>query len=127
MVESTLTEEMIKNGKELILRLEDSDVRPDAAFWFYFPDNEDWNLVLAEVKVGKLGARQVYQGIQTIISQFSDKLGELSLDNITFAKPDAPIVELLRVAMGTGELSGIRFTNNVVNGTFIEDAYIYRL
>ena len=128
MVNSTLTKEMIESGKALIVKLDDSNVQPDAAFWFYFPDIQEWKLVLAEVNVGKQGPKQVYRKIQTIISRFSDELGELSLDHITLAKPDAPIVKLLRVAIRTGAgISGIRFKNNVINGTVIEDAYIYRL
>lgn len=128
MVESTLTKEMIASGKALVSKLDDSGVQPDAAFWFYFPDIKEWKLVLAEVKVGSSGPTRVYQDIQKIISQFSDELGELSLNHITLTKPDAPIVKLLQVGIRTGdEISGIRFTNNVINGVVIEDAYIYRL
>jgi hypothetical protein len=128
MVDSTLTKEMIESGKALIMKLDDSKVQPDAAFWFYFPDIQEWKLVFAEIKVGEQGPKQVYRKIQTIISKFSDELGELSLNHITLTKPDAPIVKLLRVAIRTGAgISGIRFKNNVINGTVIEDAYIYRL
>jgi len=128
MVDSTLTEEMITTGKALIMKLDDSNVQPDAAFWFYFPDIQEWKLVLAEVKVGNQGPKQVYRKIQSIISKFSDELGDISLNQITLAKPDAPIVKLLRVAIRTGTgISGIRFKKNVINGVFIDDAYIYRL
>lgn len=128
MVDSTLTKEMIESGKALIMKLDDSNVQPNAAFWFFFPDIQEWKLVLAEVNVGERGPKQVYKKIQGVISQFQDELGDLSLDNISLAKPDAPIVKLLRAAIRTGAgISGIRFKNNVINGTVIEDAYIYRL
>ena len=56
------------------------------------------------------------------------ELAELSLDDLALAKPDAPLVTLLRNAVRTGSgIHGIRFSNNVMNGTVIEDAYIYRL
>jgi hypothetical protein len=43
-------------------------------------------------------------------------------------KDNDPLVLLLRKAIVTGPgISGIRFTSNSVNGTFIDDAYIYRL
>jgi len=103
-------------------------VQPDAAFWFYFPDLQRWKLVLAEVKLGSTGPREIYSRIQEVLSQFTQELKDLSLDSITLAKPDAPIVSLLRVAIKTGPaITGIRFTNNVINGVVIEDAYIYRL
>ena len=38
------------------------------------------------------------------------------------------MVRLLRKVIKTGrKVSGIRFTNNVINGTVIDDAYIYLL
>ena len=46
---------------------------------------------------------------------------------MSFSVPDAPVVALLRTAIRTGPgISGIRFKNNVIDGTLIEDAYIYR-
>jgi len=49
------------------------------------------------------------------------------LDDLVLEKPDARIVELIRKAVRTGPaVSGIRFKNNVVDGTLIDDVYIYR-
>jgi len=128
MVTTILTKEMIEAGASLLKKLDDKGVQPDAAFWFYFPDLQRWKLVLAEVKLGSTGPREIYSRIQEVLSQFTQELKDLSLDSITLAKPDAPIVSLLRVAIKTGPaITGIRFTNNVINGVVIEDAYIYRL
>jgi len=52
MVDTTLTTKMIEAGAALVSKLDDQGVRPDAAFWFYFPDIQQWKLVLAEVKLG---------------------------------------------------------------------------
>jgi hypothetical protein len=128
MVEATLTDEMIMAGAELIRRLDQSGLEPDAAFWQYFSDLQEWKLVIVEVKLEHLGPREIYKGIQRVMSQASDELGGLPLDSVTLAKPDSLVVSLLRHAVRTGEgISGIRFTNNVINGTLVEDAYIYRL
>ena len=128
MVAMTLTKEMIEAGAALLRKLDASGVRPDAAFWFYFSDVQQWKLVLAEMKLGESGPRQIYKKIQEGISTDQTEMQGLALDNITLTKPDAPIVVLLRLAIRTGPgISGVRFTNNVINGTVIEDAYIYRL
>jgi hypothetical protein len=125
---ATLTKEMIEAGAALVRKLDECGVQPDAAFWFYFPDIQQWKLVFAEVKLGAEGPKQIYKKIQETLSNFRAELGELSLDNVTLAKPDTPIVALLRIAIRTGPgINGIRFTNNVINGIVIEDAYIYRL
>jgi hypothetical protein len=50
------------------------------------------------------------------------------LDDVTLSRPDEPIIALLRTAIHTGPgVGGIRFKNNAINGTLIEDAYIYRM
>lgn len=128
MVETILTKEMIETGATLVRKLDERGLQPDAALWLYSPDVQQWKLVIAEVKVGKKGPKEVYRQIQKILTESADEIAELSLDDVALAKPDAPIIALLRVAIRTGPgISGIRFKNNVINGTLIEDVYIYRL
>jgi hypothetical protein len=128
MVNVMLTDSMIDAGESLIRKLDERGVSPDAAFWIYFPDIQQWKLMLTEVKLGEKGPKELYKKIQDTIFENKNEIGELSLDDVALAKPDAPIVSLLRIAIRTGQgISGIRFTNNVINGTVIDDAYIYRL
>lgn len=128
MVETILTKEMMEMGKVLVHKLDEHGVSPDAAFWLYFPEEQQWKLVIAELKVGTLGPKKIYRKIQQILAESPDELSGLSLDDITLARPDAQIIVLLRVAIRTGPgISGIRFKNNAINGTLIEDAYIYRM
>jgi hypothetical protein len=128
MVETTLTDDMIATGAALVRWLDQAGLQPDAAFWLYFPDPQTWKLVLAEAKLDQQGPRAIYGQIQDIMSASGEERSSISLDSVTLVKPDAPIVSLLRSAIRTGTgIGGIRFTNNVINGTLIEDAYIYRL
>ena len=128
MVKLTLSDNMIKAGEKLIQKLDEGGILPDAAFWLYFPDIQKWKLVLAEVKLGTLGPKEIYKKIQGMMSSLAEEIGNISLDDVALAKPQAPIVALLRMAIRTGPgISGIRFTGNVINGTLVEDAYIYRL
>lgn len=128
MVESHLTKEMMDTGAVFIRRLDEHGLSPDAAFWLYFPEEEQWKLIIAQPNVGTEGPKIVYQRMQQILADYPDEISGLSLDDVTLARPDAPIIVLLRVAVRTGPgISGIRFKNNVINGTLIEDAYIYRL
>lgn len=128
MVATTLTDGMIKSGAELVQKLDERGLQPDAAFWLYFPDPQEWKLVIVEVKLDQHGPREIYGEIQNVISDSKEDIGSLPLDWVTLAKPDSPVVRLLGAAIRTGPgVSGIRFTHNVINGTLIEDAYIYRL
>ena len=127
MVETSLTKELIDAGANLVRELDGRGLGPDAAFWLYFPDLQAWKLVLVKVKVGEVGPRKVYREIQETLTG-APELKELKLDDVSISKPDAPIVALLRKVIHTGPgISDIRFKNNVINGTLIEDAYIYRL
>jgi hypothetical protein len=128
MVGTQLRQDLIDAGAALIRMLDESGLRPDAAFWFYFPDAQAWKLVLAEVRVGTDGPKEVYRRIQRILGKSREQFSALSLDDVTLATPDAQLVNVLRMALRTSpNISGIRFSNNAINGTVIEDAYIYRL
>ena len=128
MVESILTQEMIKAGAALVEKLDEREFQPVAALWFYFPDTEKWKLVIAESEVVEMGPREVYLKIRQILDEHSDEIAGISLADVSLAKPDARIIDLLRIAIQTGPgISGIRFKGNTINGILIEDAYIYRL
>lgn len=128
MVETQLTPELIQEGETLVRNLDKGGASPDAALWFYFSDINAWKLLLAEVNVGAEGPREVYRSIQKTLQALRNEVTHLSLEDVAVAKPDAPLIKLLSKALATGPgISGIRFTGNVINGTLIEDAYIYRL
>ena len=128
MVEAELSKRLIDAGAELIQSLDNKGLRPDAAFWLYSSEAQSWRLFLAEAKVGKAGPKNVYRQIQRIMKELPDDSQVLSLSDVGLLRSDAPFIQLLRTAISTGSgISGIRFTNNVVNGNLIEDAYIYRV
>lgn len=119
---------MIKAGATLIEKLDAKNIRSDAALWFFFPDIKTWKLILAEGNLASVGPKDIYKKIQKTLSENTETSNSISLDDVVLAKPDAPIISLLRIAIKTGpEISGVRFTNNVINSTVIDDAYIYRL
>lgn len=128
MVDRILTKEMIEAGAALVLKLDDSDIQPDAAFWLYYSDDQKWKLVLAEVTLAAEGPMRIYKKIQETLLNYPDQFNELSLQDITLAKPDSATVKSLRHAVQAGPgTSGVRFTNNVIDGNLIDDVYIYRL
>jgi hypothetical protein len=129
MVEAALTPQLIQEGADLVQALDAAGLTPDAAFWLYSPDINAWKLVLADVKVGSQGPREVYRQIQRTLRALSDKITILSLDDVVAAKPDAPVVSVLKkVARRAGPgIGGIRFSQSMIDGVLIEDAYIYRL
>lgn len=128
MVAEMLTDEMVQAGAALIRQLDSQGYSPDAALWLYFPELKEWKLMLAEARLSRRGPRVGYEIVQKALSSGTSALRGLPLSLVAITKPDALLINLLSGAIHTGRgIGSIRFTSSVINGTVIEDAYIYRL
>ena len=122
-----MVDRKIERGKRLIKKLDDSRFPVTAAFWYYFPEAEQWRLVIASPTVESGGRHAAYTEIHRI-QRRGLRLPLLSVSEITAVTPRDPLVKLLSSAVRTGPaMAGITFSGNVINGIHIEDAYIYRL
>ncbi len=128
LVRETLSEEMINAGRYLLEQLDSvkSDIK--SFFWFFFPEEKIWKLIIASPLVKKEGPRSFYKRIIDINRSLeSDDKETISLNNILVVNTENEIVKLLGFFIDTGDtISGIRFTGNTINGVYIEDAFIYR-
>ncbi len=128
VVTQTLSEDMIKAGARLIGHLDRARFSVQAALWLYRPEAELWRLVIASPGVKSHGPRKDYTRVQSILAGITTDEPMISLQNISIVDTQDPLISLLRSAIKTGqEISGIRFSKNTIKGTFVEDAYIYRL
>jgi len=127
MDKPTLVDADMKAGEALLNKLDETEFDVKAALWFYMSDPEEWRLILASPIVDSDGPKKAYEKIQSELHGL-DQGYELSLQNISLISPSDNLVKVLKSAVKTGKkISHIRFTRNVINGVFIEDAYIYRL
>lgn len=128
MVVEALTQERIEAGDALIKGLDRANLAPEAAFWLYSSETDSWKLVIAEFKVATEGPSSVYRRIRERLNALSRFRHVLALEDIRLTTPDDNLVRLLRRVLQTGSKNvGIRFKGNVIDGTLIEDAYIYRV
>jgi len=127
MVAMSLSEGQVEAGQALLNRLDDDGVRVDAALWFYFPEKENWKLVLSLPDAIRLGPKAAYKEVQRVLSGAKDPVG-LDLADVAVARPNSDILNRFRgaVRVGPGK-SAIRFSKCVFNGLFVEDALVYRL
>jgi len=80
------------------------------------------------MRVGPSGPREVYKQVQRTLDALSNSIEAISLADVVVAKPDAPVVSVLKKALRVEPgARGIRFSQNVIDGVLIEDAYVYRL
>ena len=128
MVKADLTKAMIEAGHGLLELLDHKAFRVKACFWFYFSDSDRWRLVVASPEVWARGPLAAYRKINGAARRLPVEARIFAPGDVTAIKRTDPLVLLLRAAVSTGPgISGIRYTGSSVNGTFIDDAYIYRL
>jgi len=127
MGKATLVEADMEAGKALLKKLDEVKFKVKAALWLYMPDPEEWRLVLASPSIDTDGPKRAYETVQSQLQGIGQK-DILSLQNISLVSPRDKLIKALKSVIKTGkEISHIRLTRNVINGLFIEDAYIYRL
>ncbi len=127
MDKTALVERNIEDGRSLVSGLDDAGFPVRAALWLYLSDSDDWRFIIASLLADKIGPRQAYESVQSVLAGLSPPV-RVSLKEISVVSPNDPLILLLGQAIHTGSgISGIRFARNTINGTFIEDAYIYRL
>lgn len=127
MVRDTLNPDMIDSGRVLIEKLTAHDLQLSAALWFYFADANIWRLVIASPIVKMKGPRAMYEKVQSVIRAASDEFPNLELSDVTVVSPDDNLITQFKSAIQIVGISGVRFSNNTINGRVIEDAYIYKL
>jgi len=128
MVKESLSASMVSDGAALLGRLQESHWKFNAALWFYFPDANGWQLLIASPEVEEKGPRESYAVIQKQLSELNPIPSSLSLDDIGLMPSNHPLIVLLSTFVATGDsISNIRFSKNVINGQFSDDALIYRM
>ena len=127
MVNDILTDTQKKAGKELLKNLDKSGALVDAALWYFFDDIKKYKLLIYLADVEVVGPKKSYSVIQKALSKLENK--DISLSDIGLLNKSNNILRLLRVAVKTDKkaILSISFTNNIINGVNIKDAFIYRL
>jgi hypothetical protein len=126
MDKTALVEPYIEDGRRLIDALERAEFPISAALWYYFPESDDWRLVVASSLVDRLGPLQAYNQVQKVLATLPPDFS-LSLKEISVVSPKRPLIQTLKgvVHVGPNE-HGRRLRQSTIDGQFVEDAYIYR-
>lgn len=99
-----------------------------ASLWLYLPDQRVWRLILASPEVESLGPIKVYAKVVAALNEQAKEGPVLPALDITVVTSFNRLVRSLSSVVHTGGgIAGIRFSRNVVEGEYIDDAYIYRL
>lgn len=127
VVKEQLTDEMIEAGATLTQKLDELGVQIPVAMWFFEPEINEWRLLFASPQVSAEGPQAVYRKIQEARKALGPEAERLPFSTIGLLDTNHRLVQLLRSAQRTGPgVSRVRFSKNVINGQFIDDALIYR-
>jgi len=126
MAQPVLVKKDIEAGMELLRVLDASNFPITGAAWIYFPDIEEWRLVIRTPR-----AEQNLQGALLDIAIAMDAAGDLrsrlDLSRMKLVPPGDRMLQAMGSVVRATGLSKIRFSKNLINGIYIDDALIYRL
>lgn len=127
MAQATLLDSDIEAGRLLVEALDAADFHVSAALWVFNEEGEEYRLMVASPFVEKHGKHKAYTKIALVLVK-SDLERRLPLIRVQAVRRDEPIVAAVRRVARTGErgLAGMRLTNNLVDGFYIPDVYVYR-
>lgn len=118
-----LVEQQIKDGQALVRKFDQEDFSIVSAFWFYYPDHDAWKLVVATDEAKD--PIKAYTKLSGIMSAIDEQGFSLDIPQIKLLKIDDKLIQALKIIRIEG-ISNARFTSNMINGVYIDDALIYR-
>jgi len=129
VVKESLSSEMIVAGKTLTELLDNNHFAVTASLWFFVSEANEWRFIIATPEIKKIGLKESYEKVRSIIHEHLDDNFRIALKNISLVDTSDPLISLLKMVLQTDnkKISGVRFSQNMINGMLIEDAYIYRL
>ncbi len=129
MAATVLVRSDVDAGLRLIKILDQGGFGVVAALWLFLTDAEKWKLVVAYKGPNK-DLEKKYLEAATLISQWRREHLEdniLDLSNVRITGADDPLIAGLKNVVRVDGTSELRFSNNLINGIYVEDALIHRL
>jgi hypothetical protein len=129
VVTDSLTGEMISAGEDLVGRLAKAGFIVSAALWLYLSESDAWRFFIVNPEVETEGWKKAYKKVQSVISKIPEQQPKIALKDISIVDPKDPLISPLQAVIRreSAGADGIRFSRTVLDGVFIDDAYIYRV
>jgi hypothetical protein len=126
MADAILVNSDIDAGRDLVRILDEASFPITGAAWIYFPDLEEWRLVVRTPKAaGNL--HEALLEVARALDAKGDLRKRIDLARVKLVPPGDRMLEAIGKVMKVDGLGAVRFSRNVVNGIYIDDALIYRL
>ena len=126
MAETALVEADVRLGRELIQILDEAGFPVTGAAWIYYPDAEEWRLVIRSPRASK-DLLDAMRELAALMDAKGDLRSNLDLSRVKLVPPQDRMLSAIGSVIRAEGLGSIRFSRNMINGIFIDDALIYRL
>jgi hypothetical protein len=136
MVKTSLVESDLSAGRHLVREVRAApnreSFRVKAVFWLYYPESQEWRLVIATPLVDEEGPLATYAQLRKVLDRSALHSTGLSLQNVAVMSPGDPMVKAIRALASKtryspGPPDPVRLARGTVSGTYVEDAYVYAL
>ena len=126
MAAAILVDSDVEMGRELLRILDETKFPVTAAAWIFFPDIEEWRLVIRTPKAEK-NLQQALLELAVSLDERGDLRRRLDLSRVRLVPPKDKLLAAMGSVVRVEGTSDIRFTRNVINGVVVDDALTYRL
>jgi len=126
MAETPLVSSDVESGKELVQLLDEVNFPFTGAAWIYFTDAQEWRLVIRTPKAAK-NLQEAFLEMARAMDAKGDLRKRLDLARVKLVPPTDKMLELIGRVMRVEGKGSVWFRKNVINGIYIDDAFIYRL
>jgi hypothetical protein len=126
MAQALLVKEDIDAGRDLVRLLDEAGFPVTAAAWLYFPDVEEWRLVIGSPRASQK-LQDAYMDIAVAMDAKGDLRKRIDLARVKLVPPSDLVLQAMGRAIRAPGLHEIHFQQSVINGIYIDDALIYRL
>ena len=129
MGQSALVESQIADAISLVKNLDATGAAPTFAMWYFYDDAGEWRLVLAGPAFDALLPKQeavAYRRLAEAMASLS--LSSLSLSDLKLVTTKSPLVQAIRMLVGTPPDGVVRahFSDTTLNGIFIKEMIVIR-
>jgi hypothetical protein len=126
VVKEALLDRHIDAGAAIVSELDRRNQHVTSALWYYYPDAEEWRLLLASPSFESKGSRQSYADVSRLLAEMGASVDGLSVDDVKLVLNNDKFVPLLKKMIHAEGLNKIRMTANRFNGVYVDDMLVYR-
>lgn len=120
-----LTSEMLQAGEDLVRELDRREFPTKAALWLYIEEPNEWRLVIATPNRRSVGPLKSYKSLLQVMSKIETPI---RFSSVALVDAKDSLIKGLSKSFGARSVAGgVRLSHSIINGRFIEDAYVYRV